>query len=191
MTDRLVITPKKKKGSRAKVGATSARTADLKSKAYDMLLAGNRCPAIGAALGVSRVHAWKLARDGLAELQAETLDKMDEWRTVLTQEHLEQLALGKKLRDGQAPSIAHVKGIPADAAGFGVVDKALSQLKALWVPSLPSVVKTELTGANGGPLQTHAIGTPDLSKLTDEQLAALEAILSSVVPEPDAALKAL
>lgn len=46
--------------------------------------------------------------------------------------------------------------------------------------------KREITGANGGPLQTVGIASNvDLSKLTDEELAALEKIASKLTPSDD------
>lgn len=175
--------PRKKRAPKAKVGATAARTLDLKAKAFELLLQGHKCPAIGEALGVSRQRAWQYAKEYLAELKAETLEDVAEWRALLTSEHLDNLAFGKRLRAGtpDAPF--------GDPKGADVIDKALSQLKGLWIPSLPTSVKTELTGANGGPLRVQASQAPDLTQLTDEQLAQLENILSSVTPSADAPLQ--
>lgn len=168
--------PAKKKSPRAKVGATVARTEDKRSRAMEMLLAGHKCPAIGEALGVSRERAWQLAKEALELLKAETLEDAATWRSLLTQEHLEQLVVGKSLRSSD--ELAEVE------AGLATVNTALTQLRSLWVPTLPTSLKQELTGANGGPLQ---VGGPDLSKLTDTQLAQLEALLSTAsAPQPGA-----
>lgn len=46
--------------------------------------------------------------------------------------------------------------------------------------------KREITGANGGPLQTVGISANvDLSKLTDEELAILEKIASKLTPQEE------
>lgn len=47
------------------------------------------------------------------------------------------------------------------------------------------VTKTEVTGANGGAIKTEASVGPDLSKLTDDQLAQLNLILSAATPPSD------
>lgn len=158
---------KKKKTPRAAAGGTTARVEVMRAKALEMLLAGHKNPAIGAALGISRERAWQLSKEALELLKSETLEDAETWRALLTQEHIEQLGKGKVMRASHNLDEVQV--------GLGVVDKALSQLRGLWVPSLPTSVKQEVTGANGQPL---ALGGPDLSKLSDEQLKQLESLLT-------------
>lgn len=182
--------PKKRKSPLAKVGATAARTVDLKAKAFEMLLTGKRCPEIGEALGVSRVTAWKYCKEQLSILKEETLEDASDWRTFITEQHLENLAYGRTLRNGNPSAPADSDARYGDPKGADIVDKALSQLKSLYIPALPTSVKTELSGPNGGPLQVQA-GAPDLTKLSDAQLAQLESILTSVIPAPDEPLQGL
>lgn len=164
----------KKKTPRAAVGGVTARVEDLRSKALEMLLQGHKCPAIGAALGITRERAWQLSKEALEMLKAETLEDAAAWRALLTQEHVEQLARGKTLRGSSDLDSAQL--------GLSTVDKALSQLRSLWVPTLPTSVKQELTGADGGPLQVRA----DLTKLSEQQLAQLEALLTAASGTPGA-----
>lgn len=42
---------------------------------------------------------------------------------------------------------------------------------------------TELTGKDGGPVRVEDVTAPDLSKLTDEELEALEAMLAKAKPD--------
>lgn len=159
--------------TRAKVGVSAAEGADTKSKALQMLLAGHRPPAIGEALGITRQGAWKAARAALEELKTETLDDAATWRALLTAEHMEQLVKGKLQRDGSDP-----KG---SENGFAVVDKALTQLRGLWVPLLPTTSKQELTGKDGGPVQS-AVGVTgmDLGNVGTEELTQLAALLAKM-----------
>lgn len=108
-----------------------------------MLLAGHKNPAIGAALGISRERAWQLSKEALELLKSETLEDAETWRALLTQEHIEQLGKGKVMRASHNLDEVQV--------GLGVVDKALSQLRGLWVPSLTT--KTDIT-SNGEAVQT-------------------------------------
>ncbi len=183
MPDLTPPAPKKRKSPRAAVGKTAAQTLTRRAKAVEMLLDNKSCQQVGDALGMTRQGAYLHAKKALDELKAQTLDSSEAWRDYLTLEHLDQLRLGKQLRDGDGDS-------PGAVEGFNVVDKALSQLKTLWVAPQTTSVKAEITGANGGPLQMQAVPA-DLSKLSDVQLAQLEQLLLSISPAPEEPLEGI
>lgn len=143
MTTYKTASKPKKKTPRAAAGATTARVEVMRAKALEMLLEGHKCPAIGEALGISRERAWQLSKEALELLKAETLEDAATWRSLLTQEHLEQLGKGKALRESS-------HDLDAAQIGFNVVEKSLAALRSLWVPALPT--KTDIT-TNGEAVQ--------------------------------------
>lgn len=58
-----------------------------------------------------------------------------------------------------------------------LTDLARTQPK-IFIPALVRLLPTELSGPNGGPIQTQQL--QDLSKLSDEDLRKLELILAKV-----------
>ena len=106
--------------------------------------AGKTYVEIMAALGISKGAAVKAVQRGLAEIKEETSRDAEELRAIES----------ARLDTAQAAIWAQVlKG------DLGAVDRfvRLSQRRAALL-GLDAPTKSELTGANGGPLQ-HAVGT--------------------------------
>jgi hypothetical protein len=151
----------------------------MRADAFAMLVKGMKCPAIGAALGVSRVRAWTLANEGMEQLRAETMDKAEQFRIMQTERHMARLQAmdeivsavdkkGKFIYDASARTQAAGKAVTIEA-----------EISKLWGSYMPT--KSEVTGANGAPLGGQA-PTHNLSALTSEQLAAFHALAALAAP---------
>jgi hypothetical protein len=187
----------KKKSPRAFVGATTARVETMRAEALAMLLAGKSCPQIGEALGVTRERAWQVTKEALELLIAETMDKAEQWRAVLSQKWMDQLVKGEKLRDnalatGEAAPAEGKEGpaLPLDAldTANGMIEKALAELGKLW--GAYAAVKTEAKTAStvdhttgGKPLPSANAAA--LAAMSTDQLAALEAALKLTSKQED------
>jgi hypothetical protein len=141
-----------------------------------MLIRNMKCPAIGAALGVSRVRAWQLANEGMEALRAETLDKAEQVRLMQTERHMTRL----KALDAIVDAVDDKgKGFLYDAsARANAVSKATQiegEIAKLWGSYMPA--KSEVTVANGSPAPEH-----DLSKLSAAELAQLHSLATLATP---------
>lgn len=119
---------------------------------------------IGAKLGISTSAAWQLVDGAMKDYSEAVKEEADDLRRI-TLLQLDRLI------------VTHLPlASNGDDKSATVVLKTLaerSKLMGLYAPQ-----KTELTGKDGGPLQSvQAQATMDLSALSVEQLAALEEIL--------------
>lgn len=132
-------TPRKKPtGSRAAVGATTARVEQMRSEAFAMLVRGLKCPAIGQALGVSRVRAWQLANEGMEQLRSETLDQAEQVRLMQTERHMRRLqALDTILEavDAKGQFINDAGARTAAAARATGIEAELAKLWGSYMPT--------------------------------------------------------
>lgn len=149
-----------KKRPQAKVGETAARVAAMKLEVFRLLKQGLSCPEIAHDLGISRQRAYQLASEELEAVKAETKDAALDWRVLLTARQ------EARLRELQALAIKAVAKNDIGAA-VGAIDKQRAvdvEIGKLWGAYAP--VKGELSGPDGGPLQTTAafavpLGTVD------------------------------
>jgi len=161
-------TPKPKKTPRAKVGATSARVELLRREVFRMLKQGMSCPQIGDVLGVSRERAWQLAKEEMEAVKAETHEAALEWRILLSARHDSRYqVLEGVVTDPTADHGARVTAIGKQTD----INKDLGKLWGAYSP-----VKSELSGPDGGPIQTLGafavpIGTTDPAAWTASALA--------------------
>lgn len=148
---------KKPTASRAAVGATTARVEQMRAEAFAMLARGLKCPAIGEALGVSRVRAWQLANEGLEQLRAETLDKAEEVRLMQTERHMRRLqALDAILEaaDGKGQFIND----PVSRAGAAAKATAIeAELAKLWGSYMPTRVASTTPDGQGAAPAAFAV----------------------------------
>lgn len=102
----------------------------------------------------------------------------------------ENAALAEQIREAQLDEIRllksewfmRVKDQNANAKDLQAYMKMLDHEAAL--VGAKAAAKTELTGANGGPLQSvAAVATTDLSNLSTEDLEALERLLAAATPK--------
>lgn len=182
-----MATKSKKKTPRAKAGATTARVETMRSTALSMLLEGKSCPEIGDALGVTRERAWQVATEAIDMLIAETLDKAEGWRAILTREHLENLRYGRDLMSTTGSPEAAEATLDAKELGHNIVCKALDKLEKLWGAAVlvPMVTKTDIT-TNGKEIAgVPMVPAKDLSVLSDTELEAILAVRKKLEGTPD------
>lgn len=165
-------------GPRASTGATSARTEQMRGEAFTMLLAGHKCPAIGAALGVSRQHAWKLAQEGLDLRRAETMDKAEAYRLMCTERHMGRLQKLDEIIDGKDTAGAYAYDAETRIKAAAKAKDIEAEISKLWGAYAPT--RQEVTGANGA-----ALGAPpahNLGALSAVQLDQMHALALLAVP---------
>lgn len=171
---------KKPPGPRAAVGKTSARVEQMRSEAFAMLVRGLKCPAIGTALGVSRVRAWQLANEGMEALRAETMDQAAQVRLMQTERHMARLtALDAILNALDTKGKDFLYDASARAGAVAKATQIEAEIAKLWGSYMPT--KSEVTGANGGPLGGQA-PAHNLSALTSDQLAAFHSLAALAAP---------
>lgn len=184
-----MATKKASKQPRAKTGETTARVESMRLKAFELKLQNQTCTQIGEALGVSRVRAWQLLNEHLEELKAETLDKAEQWRAILSGKALEQAHKGELLQEKATEALGKPDGT-VDLAMLetanSMINAAHEKLAKLWGAYSPtrveskSELKADVTSA-GVPLGT-AGAEAALQAMSAEQLAALEAVLTPAQP---------
>jgi len=166
-----------KKVPRADVGETTARTETNRAKALSMLLAGKSCPQIGEALGCSRVWAWTLCKEAMQDLIAETMDKAEQWRAILSQKALEQLGKGEALRDKSLNGLDKEDGkVDLDMleTANSMINAAHEKLAKLWGAYAATKVETKSqvqadVTSNGSTVGAAAA----VANLSDEALQAI------------------
>lgn len=171
-----------KKSPRAATGATTARVEQMRAQAFEMLVRGIKCPEIGRVLGVSRNRAWQLATEGLAQLKAETMDKAEQYRLMLTERHMRRLALLDEIIESKDDKGVYNYDANARITASSQARGIEQEIAKLWGAYMPD--KSEVSGPNGMPLQTQAV-TPsehDLSNLSSEQLAQLMSLVALLKP---------
>lgn len=149
---------------RSKNSPGRAVTTDRRLEALDLRKQGLGFEEIGKALGISKPAAWQLVDGALKDYGEAVKESADELRQVTLMQLdgllYEWLPIAKQ----------------GDDKAAGVVLKTIaerSKLMGLYAPQ-----KTELTGKDGGPLQSiAATASVDLAKLSDDQLQALEALM--------------
>ncbi|PPE69491.1 hypothetical protein C1702_11145 [Caldimonas thermodepolymerans] len=144
-------------------------TTDRRLQALELRKQGKNFEEIAAALGITKSAAWQLVDGALRDYNNAVKESVDELRQVTLLQLDDMLA----------------NWLPIARAGddkaAGIVLKTLGErakLMGLYAPT-----KTELTGKDGGPLETANLNAAvDLAKLSDAQLAALESLLSAAAP---------
>lgn len=131
---------KKPTASRAAVGATSARVEQMRSEAFSMLVRGMKCPAIGAALGVSRVRAWQLANEGMEQLRTETLDKAEQVRLMQTERHMARLTALDEIMTAKDEKGHFVHDASARANAAAKATAIEGEISKLWGSYMPTKV---------------------------------------------------
>lgn len=163
----------KKKSPKAAVGVTAARVAAMRLEAFKLLKQGLSCTQIGQALGISRARAYQLASEELEAVKAETKAEAIDWRVLLTARHEERIR-ELQAAANKAASMDEVGTVVAALDKQRAVDVELGKLWGAY-----AATKNELSGPEGGPVQTQTTG-PDLSKLTTEQLLQFKALMEVV-----------
>lgn len=162
-----------------KTGRRNLVSQDRRAQAIELRAQGLSLQEIGDRLGVSRQAVFKMLEAVIVadkERQTEYLDALRE------RQMREALDLRAKLFE-----IIEADGEPMETVA---AVKALVGVQAhearLWGAFAPE--RRELTGANGGPLQTESkVAAVDLRKLDDSKLAQLEQLLIEAQPsEPPA-----
>lgn len=129
--------------------------------ALDLRAGGATYDQIAKALTVSRTTAWKLVSAAIGELNEQVHESAEKVRSM-------ELYRLDKLRMGLWPRRAD----PRVCDSLLRISERVARLHGLDSP-----VKHELTGADGGPVQTErADSVPDLTKLTDEEIGQLAKI---------------
>jgi len=131
---------KKPTGPRAAVGSTSARVEQMRSDAFAMLVKGMKCPAIGAALGVSRVRAWTLANEGMAQLRAETMEQAEQVRLMQTQRHMTRLQALDAILDAIDDKGQFLHDASARANAVSKATQIEGEIAKLWGSYMPTKV---------------------------------------------------
>lgn len=130
-------------------------------QALELRLAGATYSNIAKALGVSKGYAWKLIDRAVQEVSEKCSEAAEKIRTI-------ELARLDKLRMVLWPKRAD----PRVCDSLLRISERTAKLYGLDAPT-----KTELTGADGGPVQTEqGSSVPDLTKLTDEEIVQLAKI---------------
>lgn len=160
--------------SRSATGSGTLKTTERRAFILEKRREGHSLEAIGRMLGISKVavfHHVKAAVDELREQCAEDAETMRELELQRLDELTQTFLVLAK--DG------------CDKAA-NIVLKAQERRAKLVGLDAPTTTKTELTGKDGGPIKT-ASATVDLTRLTTEQLAALEQLLSAAQPQEQSA----
>lgn len=128
--------------------------------ALDLRAAGGTYDQIGKAITVSRTTAWKLVRAAIDELNEKCHESAERVRGM-------ELYRLDKLRVALWPK----RSDPRVADSLLRVSERTARLCGL------DVVKHELTGPDGGPIETApGSNIPDLTKLTTEEIRQLSVI---------------
>jgi hypothetical protein len=131
---------KKPTGPRAAVGKTSARVEVMRAQAFAMLVRGQNCTQIGEALGVSRVRGWQLAKEGLDELRAETMEQAAEVRLMQTQRHMTRLTALDAIVDAIDDKNQFVYDASARANAVAKATQIEAEIAKLWGSYMPTKV---------------------------------------------------
>lgn len=169
MTD----TPKKRKGPRSKTGARAIAAAEKKLAIVELRSEpGTSLAEVAAKVGVSKSYVSKVVIEAIGDIKERTIDAGDLVRQWATAEHLQMLIEAKRLAKEKLLE-------PMDA--FEVQDRAVTRITDMWVSKPATTTKTELTGANAGPLQTESKveGKLDASTMTTEQLQTVLALFTA------------
>ncbi|MNU44084.1 hypothetical protein D3C71_328900 [compost metagenome] len=151
---------------RSKNNTQKAVTTDRRLEALDLRKRGKNFEEIGDALGITKSAAWQLVDGALKDYSEAVKESTDELRQITLLQLDQMLSAWLPVAKG------------GDDKAAGVVLKTLGErakLMGLYAPT-----KTELTGKDGGPLETANMNAAvDLTKLSDAQLAALESLMSA------------
>jgi hypothetical protein len=155
--------------TRQKAGKKRIRNRALVQQALNLRTAGASYDAIGKSLRLSKTRAYELVMDGLAELEEKVKDSAINVRTLEVQ-RLDAIIL----------SHWPTRHLWKSAEILIRVMERRAKLLGLDAP-----IKTAQTTPDGEALPPAL----DLSKLTDEQLAALDAIYAAGAPQPSTTLE--
>lgn len=174
-----MATPPKtaRKGPRAKAGVSAVQAEQRRLNAWRLAdEEGLNCPEIAERLGVTRQAVHQMLQKEMDVREGEVSEHFLRWRTKNTVRHETQLRQLAEIRT-RAVSEADLK---TQLACVKEARKVVAELSKLWGANAP--VKNELSGPNGGPVQTQTLPGIDLSNATDEQLAQMLAILEKIAP---------
>lgn len=130
-------------------------------QALELRAGGASYRQIADVLGVSRASAWRIVTRGLDELTAKCAEKAEQVKALeLVRMDAMRVLLWPKRAD------------PRVADSLLRISERVAKLHGLDAPA-----KHELTGADGGPIETQESNpVPDLTKLTDEEIGQLAKI---------------
>jgi len=153
------------KGRRSKPGADAVMLV-RRPEALQLRIAGATYREIGARLGVSPQTAYTDIQASLAELNAEKTKQAEQYRE-LELERLDRasLALWPKVIAGSERAVM----------AWAKLSERRAKLLGLDAPA-----KTEITGADGGPVQLEAVRR--LDKLTVEELQTMRVLVEKIDP---------
>lgn len=140
---------------RSRTRPRALKTAERRARALDMRKDGATYEAIGKELKISAQAAWKIVTKYLKQAREQTDESVSDLRDMMKRRLLEaNESLAPKIREGDHKAIDTYIRLQA----------RLAALHGLDAPT-----KTELSGPNGGPIETQAAAL-DLSKLTIDEL---------------------
>lgn len=156
---------KKRRGPRAKVGPTTAKTTVRRAQVLELSLEGLSCPQIAEKLGIHKDTAYEHLEVALKEEFPE---------------HTAQLRHAWKLKNlGRLEALFrkyYLLEMKDEDTGSAKIGKLLVDIIKAQTSMLGhnAPVKVEQSGPEGGPMQVVAVPAFDLSKLTTEELLAFE-----------------
>lgn len=134
---------------RARTGKTAVRVLDMKREAWRLRLQGYSIPEIGDQLGVTRQRAWQLLDAENKAVQDETHQAAADYRALQVARHESRLRELQTIVDAS-------KTLPGERISaidkMRAIEAELSKLTGAYAP-----VKSELAGADGGPLAVQGV----------------------------------
>jgi hypothetical protein len=150
---------------KSKNSPSRAVTTVRRLSALDLRVAGLGFEEIGKSLGISKPGAWQLVDGALKDYDEAVKEAAGELRAI-------SLMRADVLLRGVWPAAES-----GDEKAIGSALKVMDHQAKL--VGLYAAQKTELTGKDGGPLESvSATAALDLTQLSDAQLASLEALLA-------------
>jgi predicted transcriptional regulator len=159
----------------SKTGARIARARENQTKAFELRKLGFTYAVIAQKLEVSPAQAFNYIKHALAELTKLTLSNAEDLRR-LELERLDQL---------DAEAVRH--GVKNKHTSLNVINTRLRiSERRCKLLGIDAQTKIELTGKDGGPVQFAKL---NLSKLSDQELSELQAIIAKTSEPTDETTK--
>lgn len=152
--------------SRSKTASRTVATTMRRQQAMDLRAQGYSLAEVADALGITRQSAWELLTKSIHDYNASTAERAEEY---IETNH----ARLEKLIKAHMPAATD----PTDRNTYAAANTVLksvneqNKLRGLHAPT-----KAELSGPNGGPIQSVEAAF-DVSKLSTDELTALQELM--------------